>query len=316
MKEVSRTRTPAIAGAAIGCLSLLCAGCLPFFRSKPEAPRMPAMVQRFATEAFALGIEPAGPALPAVTRTLGHAVEALPWTPNGAELGAKIVTEAQAMEKDGAAKEAEHARHSLTVALEATDAVKKAPGSQAERQRALAAARQAVETVAPDSPRPVIESAYRAVAQALLAVCGGSAPASTDSPLAALVARFAVEDADQARRTGAQLMFAMAGAFDELPAQSAKLARLAKELRAHAQKLADAETLAYSAELKASLTVAVEALAVFERAQRSAALDILRAEARVAVNRLSADRPFELQRPAVQDAVRLISDAITVAAAR
>jgi hypothetical protein len=32
--------------------------------------------------------------LPAVTRTLGHAVEALPWKPKAGELGAQVFVEA------------------------------------------------------------------------------------------------------------------------------------------------------------------------------------------------------------------------------
>ncbi|MCU1281679.1 MAG: hypothetical protein JWM53_5225 [bacterium] len=320
MREAASTATPGITSAAIGCASLLLAGCLPFFGSKPEPPRMPAMVERFAAEASALGIEPTPPSLPAVTRTLGHAVEALPWTAKAGELGSQIAAEAQAMEKDGAAKEVEHARRSLTLALQAADAVKKAPGSQAERERALAAARQAVESLAVGSPadasQPAVEGAYRAVARALLAVCGGGGSAASDHPLGALVARFAVEDSDQARRTGAQLVFAMASAFDGLPARPSKIARLTAELRKHAQRLADAATLDYAAQLKEALTIAVDALAVVERAQRFSALEALRAEGRTAVSRINAERPFELQRPAAQDAVRLLTDALTVAAAR
>ena len=276
---------------------------------------MPAMVERFASEASALGLAPAQPELPAVTRTLGHAVESLPWTQIAGDRGAKIAAEAQAMENDGADKEAEHARRSLTLALEAADAVKKAPGSQAERQRALGAARQAVESLAPDAPRSAVEDAYRAVARALLAVCGGGGSATTDHPLEGLVARFAVEDADQARSTGAQLTYAMARALDELPQRPAKVASLAGKLRAEAQKLADAPTLDYSAQLKKALTLAVEALAAVVQRERSGALETLRAEARDAVHRINSDRPFELQRPAAQDAIRLLADALTVAAA-
>jgi hypothetical protein len=296
-------------------MSLLLIGCIPFLHSKPEPPRMPAMVERFAAEASALGIEPAQPTLPAVTRTLGHAVEALPWTKNGAELGAQIGAEAQAMEKDGAAEEVEHARRSLSLELEAADAVKQTAGSQAERERALLGARQSVESLAVSS-RPAVEDAYRAVARALLAVCGGGGLASTSNPLADLVARFAVEDADAARRTGAQLAFAMASTLDELPAAPHKNAQRAAELRKHAQRLADAGTLDYSAQLKEALTIAVDALTAVERAQRFSALAALRAEARAAVGRINADRPFELQRAAAQDAVRLLADALTVAAAR
>jgi hypothetical protein len=299
---------------------LLLIGCIPFSQSKPEPPRVAAMVERFAAEASALGIEPAPPPLPAVTRTLGHAVEALPWTKNGAELGVQIATEAQAMEKDGAGKEVEHARRSLTLALEAADAVKKAAGSQAERERALLGARQSVESLAPGSPpgasRPAVEGAYRAVARALLAVCGGGGSPSTSNPLAVLVARFAVEEADEARRTGAQLAFAMASTLDELPARPPKVAQLAAELRKHAQRLADAATLDYSAQLKEALTIAVDALAVVERAQRFSALAAMRTEARAAIGRINAERPFELQRAQAQDAVRLLTDALTVAAAR
>jgi hypothetical protein len=108
----------------------------------------------------------------------------------------------------------------------------------------------------------------------------------------------------------------MASALDELPARPSKVARHAAELRTHAQRLADAATLEYSAQLKEALTIAVDALAALERVPPSPALDSLRTEGRAAVGRINAERPFELQRPAAQDAVRLLTDALTVAGAR
>ena len=321
MDEVSSTARLGIAGAAVGCLAWLWAGCFPFFRGKPEPLHTPAMVERFAADTTALGIEPAPPALPAVTRALGHAVEALPWTPRGPELGAQIAAEAQAMENAGPASEVEHARRSLTLALQAADAMKQPGGSRAERERALGGARQAVEALAAAPARSAassatVDNAYRAVARALLVVSGGGGAAATGRQLGALVARFAVEDADQARRTGAQLLYAMAGAFDELTGRSSKVEHLAAELRASAQRLADAATLEYSAQLKEALTIAVAALAALDQAQRSPALSRLRDQARTAVGAIVAERPFALQRPAAQDAVRLLSDALTVAAGR
>jgi hypothetical protein len=64
--------------------------------------------------------------------------------------------------------------------------------------------------------------------------------------------------------------------------------------------------------LRDALDGAVEALG---RLRRDApAFDALQSRARDAVERIARDVPFELQRPAAQDALRLVADALTVAA--
>lgn len=308
--------------ARAACLACLWAGCFPFARSKSEPPRTPAMVQRFADETAALGIPPSPPRLADVTRTLARAVESLPRQRQAHELGQRIDAEAQAMDKPGtAAQEAEHARRSLALALQAIEGMNKPAGTSAERKRALEEAHKAIDAIEPASrsaePRAAIENAYRAVAHVMLLVVGGQhGGAARGSDLSALVTRFAVEDGEQACRTGAQVLYAMAGAFDALPSPPAKVRRLAADLRSRADRVAQATALDYAAQLKEALAVAESALAAVEKAQRFAALEILRTQAHTAIAAISAERPFELQRPAVQDAFRLLADALTVAAAR
>ena len=278
------------------------------------------MVQRFADETTALGIAPSPPQLAEVTRTLARAVESLPRLRQAHELGRQIDAEAQAMETPGGADEAEHARRSLALALQAIEGLNKPKGDSAERQRALDEAHQTINALGAASrsteSRAALENAYRAVGRAMLVVTGQHGVAARSSDLAALVTRFAAEDVGQASRTGAQIVYAMGGAFDALPSPPPKVQRLAAELRSRADRLAQATALDYSAQLKEALTVGEDALAAVEKAQRFSALTTLRTQAHAAIAAISAERPFELQRPAVQDAFRLLADALTVAAAR
>lgn len=318
MNELASTR--ASRRARIACLACLSAGCFPFVRGKPEPPHTPAMVQAFADETTALGIAPSPPRLADVTRTLARAVESLPRLRQAHELGQQIDAEAQALESAGGADEAAHARRSLTLALQAIEGSNKAKDPEAERRRALDEAHQAVDALDAASgsagSRPAIENAYRAVGRAMLVVSGQHGVAARGSDVAALVTRFAAQDGDQARRTGAQILYAMGGAFDALPSPPPKVQRLAAELRSRADRLAQATALDYPAQLKEALTVGEDALGSVEKAQRLTALTTLRTQAHAAIAAISAQRPFELQRPAVQDAFRLLADALTVAAAR
>ncbi|HEX8953609.1 MAG TPA: hypothetical protein VF945_17250 [Polyangia bacterium] len=278
------------------------------------------MVQQFADETSALGIAPAPPRLADVTRTMARAVESLPRVRQAHELGQQIDAEAQAMETSGSTDEAAHARRSLTLALQAVEGSSKAKGAAAERQRALDEAHHATDALgaasSPKESRAAVENAYRAVGRAMLVASGQQGVAARGSDVAALVARFAVQDGDQACRTGAQILYAMGGAFDALPSAPSKVQRLAAELRSRADRLAQATALDYSAQLKEALAVGEEALAAIDKAQRFSALQILRTQAHTAIAAISAERPFELQRPAVQDALRLLADALTLAAAR
>lgn len=278
------------------------------------------MVQQFADETTALGVAPSPPRLADVTRTLARAVEALPRMRQAHELGQQIDAEAQAMETSSGADEAAHARRSLTLALQALEGSNKAKDSAAERQRALDEAHRATDALGAasrsDESAAAIENAYRAVGRAMLVVSGQHGVAARGSDVAALVTRFAAQDGDQACRTGAQIVYAMGGAFDALPSPPAKVRRLAGELRSRADRLAQATALDYPAQLKEALAVAEDALAAIDKAQGLSALKILRTQVHAAIAAISAERPFELQRPAVQDAFRLLADALTVAAAR
>src|SRR5262249_23167589 len=122
--------------------------------------------------------------------------------------------------------------------------------------------------------------------------------------LPALVARLAVDDDEGARRTGPQLVYAIA---EELRALRGDTGDLAKR----ADRLAGAGPLEYAPALRDALERAVEALSKLRVS--APAFVALRSEAHDAVQRIARDRPFELQRPAAQDALRLIADALTVA---
>jgi hypothetical protein len=273
-------------------LGLLSAGCLPFVGGKGEPPRTPAAVQRFAAAAGELGVPPSAPPLPEVTRLLAGAVESLPNAPGARERGREIAAHAQTMH--GAAADSAAARQSVELALQAAEQMRKPAGSKEARARALAEARQAVD----------VAGAYRALAQALVLFTGGPSELAPGVTLPALVAHLAVADDEAARHTGAQVLYAL---VEELRARGIDVGDLAER----ANGLAGAAPLEYAAALRDALERAVDALRRM-RAQ-TATFDTLRSQARDAVQRIARDRPFELQRPAVQDAFRLIADAITVA---
>lgn len=303
----------------LGWLPFALVGCIPFQNGKPETPRTPAMVQRFADEASALGIPPSPPRLADLTRTLARAVESLPRGPTLHDFGQQIEAQANTLEtQESVAAEVEPVRRSLDTALQAVAGLKRPAGSEKDRQRAIDEARRAVDALgaasATSGSRAPIESAYRAVAHAMLIVTGGQAAGASGRELPALVAHMAVEESDQARRSGAQVVYAIAGALETLPSHSSKVQHFAGELRTLASRLADASELDYSPLLKEALAIAVEALHAVEKVD--AALVTLRTQARTAVERIATDRPFALQRAVAQDAVRLIADALAVAAAR
>jgi hypothetical protein len=134
-----------------------------------------------------------------------------------------------------------------------------------------------------------------------------------DTDLSGLVSELATEDAERARAIGGQVLYAMAGALEALPGHAG--GKHPRELRDRAERLAGAAELDYSRQLVEALTIAVDALDEHTKKSADVALIGLRTQARSAIARIAADRPFSLQRAAVQDAVRLIADTLTVAAA-
>ncbi len=272
------------------------------------------MVQSFAAEAGQLDRPPSPPRLADVTHLLARAVESLPHTPNARPLAQQIEAEARAMNPEPNDRAlAEHASRSATFALQAIEGMKDPSGSKTDRQRTLDEARRAVSQLgaaaATGGAHSTVGEAYRRVARAMLTATGG--PAVSDRDLEGLVARLSIDDPDDARETGAQILYAMAEAFEALRQPGP-----ASSLRQHAETLASAEPLDYAPKLKEALAVAVEAIAAVEKNLRRAALPGLRAQAQAAVERISPQRPFELQRAAAQDALRLITDALAVAATR
>jgi hypothetical protein len=292
------------------CIALVLplVGCvLPFVHSHREEPRTPAAVLRFSSEAQALMRAPGAPALPEVTRSMSDAIEALPNVDGGGRLANEVRKQADAM-AEGAPSEADvRARASLGTALEAVRRAK-ASASQADKDKAVEAARQAIEKVAPGQ-RATIHVAYAEVARAMVVVTGGHAPAATGSELSQLVTRFSVEERDEARRTGAQAIAAMSDALQHLPHAPEHAERTARELRQRAERLATAPALDYAGQLKEALTLVVGAL---DRATVSPAERRLVDEAKVAVEAIRADRPLELQQAAMAAALRLVTDAIEV----
>jgi hypothetical protein len=71
----------------------------------------------------------------------------------------------------------------------------------------------------------------------MIVVTGGRAESVTGSELSQLVARFAVEEPDDARRTGAQVIAAMGDELERLPHPPPHAERVAKELRKRAERL-------------------------------------------------------------------------------
>ena len=143
------------------------------------------------------------------------AIEALPDVEGGDQLALEVRKQAEAMTQRGPNETDALARASLDAALEA---VRRAKPSvpQGDKDKAVEVARQAIQKVEPGQ-RATIDIAYREVARAMVVVTGGRAEAATGSELSQLVARFAVEEPDDARRTGAQVIAAMADALRRLP---------------------------------------------------------------------------------------------------
>ena len=94
-----------------------------------------------------------------------------------------------------------------------------------------------------------------------------------------------------------------------LPLAPEHARRTAHELRKRAERLATASPLEYAGQLKDALSLVVRSLAgaAAQPAERH-----LLDEAKVAVDAIRVDRPLELQHAAAQDALRLVTDAMTV----
>jgi hypothetical protein len=283
------------------------AGCvIPFVHNRRELPRPPDAVQRFSSEAQALGSAPGAPALPEVTRSMGAAIEALPDVKDGDQLARAVRKQADAMKQRGPDQTDALARASLDAALEA---VRRARPSvpQGVKDTAVELARQAVGKVAPGQ-RATVDAAYLEVARAMVVVTGGGA-AATGSELSQLVARFAVDQPDDARGTGAQAIAAIGDALLRLPHPPAHANRTARELRKRADRLATAPALEYAGQLKDALSLVVGA---FERSSVPPAQRQLLDEAKVAVDAIRDDRPLDLQHATATLALKRVIDAIEV----
>jgi hypothetical protein len=286
-------------------LFLPLSGCvLPFVHSHREKPQPPEAVQRFSAKAQALARTPGVPSLSEVTYSMSAAIEALPEVKGGDQLATEVSEQAGAMtvrpnETDTLA------RDSLDNALEAVRRAKPSV-SQGEKDQAVGAARQAVEKVE-TGQRATINTAYREVARAMVVVTGGRAEAGNGSELSQLVARFAVEEPDDARRTGAQAIAAMGDELQRLPHPPAHAEHIAKELRKRAERLATASRLDYAGQLKEALSLVVGS---FDRAAAPPAQQRLLGKAQEAVAAIRDDRPLALQQAAAQAALQLVSDAI------
>jgi hypothetical protein len=289
-------------------LALPLVGCvIPFVHSRREQPQPPEAVRRFSAQAQALGRFPGPPELPDVTRSMSAAIEALPEVTGGEQLAREVRRRAEAMRLTEPPEAEALARASVSVALEALRRARSS-AAQADRDQAVERARQAIQKIEPGQ-RATLDRAYQEVARAMIVVSGGRTGAAPGSELSQLVARFAVEEPDDARRTGAHAIAALAGALERLPHPPAHAGDTAKELRKRAERLATASALDYSGQLKDALSLAVGAL---DRAALPLAARRLLDEAHAAVEALRADRPFDLQRAAAQEPLRLVADAITV----
>jgi len=287
-------------------LVLTISGCvIPLVHNRREKAQTPDAVQRFSAQAQALTRAPGAPSLPDVTRSMSVAIEALPDVEDGDRMASEVRKQAEAMSQSNETDAL--ARASLNAALEAVRRSKpRVP--QADKDRAVEVAREAIQKIDPGQ-RATVDTAYREVATAMVVVTGGGKGAATGSELSQLVARFAVEQPDDARRTGAQAIAAMSDALLRLPLAPEHAARTAHELRKRAERLATASPLDYAGQLKDALSLVVRSLA---RADAQPGERRLLDEAEVAVAAIRADRPLELQQGAAQDALRLVTDAMTV----
>jgi hypothetical protein len=290
-------------GIRLACLGVVVTlvGCvrIPFLRVHRDSPRPPEAVVRFSNESQALGRAPAAADLAEATRSMSYAIEALPEVQGGDQLARTVRTQAEAM-----GQSAQDPRTSLDAGLEAVRRAK-SNAPKGSKEQAVEQAQQAIEKIAPDEPATV-DAAYRQVARAMVVVTGGGAVSSSGSELSRLVARFAVDEPDNARRTGAQAIVEVADQVERLPFAHQ---HEADDLRKKAGQLAAASPLDYAPKLKEALTLAIKSL---DRESAPAATRQLLDEARVAVDAIRPDRPLELQRPAAQEALRLVADAITV----
>jgi hypothetical protein len=283
-------------------------GCvMPFVHSHREQPQAPAAVQRFSHEAQARARATGAPGLPDVTRSMGDAIEALPDVKGGDQLAQKVLKQADEMRQRGPDQTDALARASLEAALEAVRRAKPAV-PQRNKDQAIEVARHAIEKIEPGH-QATVDIAYQDVAHAMVVVTGGRAGAETGSELSQLVARFAVEEPDDARRTGAQAIAVMGDELPRLALPPEHASRTARELRKRADRLATAPALEYAGQLKDALSLVVGSL---DRATASPAERRLLDEAKVSVGAIRADRPLDLQQAAAAAALRLVTDAITV----
>ena len=295
------------AESLVGIALLLSCCVIPLVHNHREKSQTPDAVQRFSAQAQALARTPGAPALPDVTRAMSVAIEALPEVADGDRLASDVRRQADAMQGRGPGETDALARQSLQTALEAVRRTKPSV-KPAEKDQAVEGARRAIEKIDP-AERATVDAAYREVATAMVVVTGGAKGVATGSELPQLVARFAVEQPDDARRTGAQAIAAMSDALVRLPREPEHARRTAHELRKRADKLATASPLQYAGQLKEALALVVGALGPIaaETAERH-----LLDQAQVAVEAIRVDRPLELQQGAAQDALRLVTDAMTV----
>jgi hypothetical protein len=284
-------------------------GCvLPFVHSHREKPQPPEAVQRFSAKAQALARSPGPPSLSEVTYSMSAAIEALPEVQGGDQLAIEVTKHAGAMMERPDETDT-LARASLDKGLEAVRRAKPSV-SQRDRVKAVEVARHAVEKAEPGQ-RATINIAYIEVARAMVVLTGGRAEAAKGSELSQLVARFAAEEPDDSRRTGVQIVAAMADALPRLPHPPEHAEHMAKELRKRAERLATASRLDYADQLKEALSLLVGS---FDRVAVPPAQRRLLDEARDAVAAIRDDRPLELQQAAAAEALRLLTEAMSVSA--
>jgi hypothetical protein len=277
---------------------------LPFVHSQREKAQPPEAVQRFFAKAQALARTPGAPGLSEVTYSMSAAIEALPEVKGGDRLATEVSKQAGAiMERPSETDTL--ARDSLGRGLEAVRRAKPSV-AQRDKDKAVEVARQAVEKVEPGQ-RATLNTAYAEVARAMIVVTGGPAEAVKGGELTQLMARFAVEEPDDALRTGAQVIAAMGDELQRLRHPPAHAEHLAKELRKRAERLAAASRLDYAGQLKDALSLVVGS---FDRAAMAPAQEQLLDKAQAAVAAIRDDRPLALQQAAAQAALQLVSDVI------
>jgi hypothetical protein len=291
------------------CITLVLplVGCvIPFVHSHREKPQTPEAVQRFSAQAEALTRAPGAPALPDVTRSMSAAIDALPEVKGGHQLALDVEKQAEAMTQRPNETDAP-ARASLNAALEAVRRTKPSV-RQGDKDKAVAGAQKAIEKIQPGQSA-TIAIAYAEVARAMVVTTGGQTAPASSSELSQLVARFAVEEPSDARRSGAQAIAAMGDALERLPHPPEHARRIARELRKRADRLAAAPTLEYAGQLKDALSIVVHSL---DRADLLPGERRLVVEARAAVDAIRDDRPLELQHAALAAALRLVTETLTV----